>query len=263
MEATARRQDDATTDSSQKTSDEPLAASLDGEMRSMSAASVKTSKEAGEAARPALELGWTRVVRTGRKRKGDSPSLNDDECCTDPTCRRRRLDQTFTDVGKSGNGHSTETVCGKAIILLHDPQPDWFQGYLFFDEDASSNGRDQRPWGLLAELQEIDECLYCSEGGYRVVQMTTYPPGSRKVQIPELVEWTGGDMMLLRSRSALSFQAQKVLAGKKAVPYVKGVFSSILRKLETSDVLDAMPDAAVVIGEMSITVPLTDENTDD
>jgi len=246
---------------------------------------------------PPLDLGWTQVARRqsrGKKRRADNKEGNDNEdagfCCLDPSCRRRRLVQDASPYAVSSSENPTssshEKLSGRAAILLHEPMPQWFQGYIFFRDDSTTetNGNERegdksrRPWGFLAEQQEIDECLYCSEGGFRVVNLTFYPPSGtiasgpktrQAITFPKSIEWTGGDMVRLHSPSSdrdstsqLSFQPDQILTGKKAIPYVKGIFQGVVKNLDTEDILDVLPDVAVVLGSMNVDLPVKDQTKD-
>ena len=93
--------------------------------------------------------------------------------------------------------------------------------------------------------------------------------------IPD-VEWTGGDMMrLLQANGQVRLEPQQLLTGRKAVPYVKGVFGGLLKKLRTAQespvdaslpeeqqILDCMPDVAVVVGAMELALDWPPDDND-
>lgn len=271
-----------------------------------------------------LEVGWTRINRRPRgrndpggkeeegsqqakkKKKVDAgvggednnaaeENEEDDEggwlassaCCDDPSCRRR-IEELFLENLEQGGGAATTprnvAVEGQAVFLLHEPNPDWFQGYLFRGGGGSGSGgcagsllgsttnsEKKKPWGLLARQLEIDECLQCSEGGYRRIKLTVFPyegetassPGGaggakeggneedkgekkkkrsaaaaaavrNKKTTLDRIDWTGGDMMQLQS-PAVRMRADRLVTGPKAVPFVEGVFGGLLRKLRAAE----------------------------
>mmetsp|Transcript_11253 Transcript_11253/g.23052 ORF Transcript_11253/g.23052 Transcript_11253/m.23052 type:complete len:302 (+) Transcript_11253:63-968(+) len=224
---------------------------------------------------PSLPLDWTRVG--SRKREA---------CCVQESgvggCRHRRRGPTSSSSSSGSNTttllpqsslplHATTTttttttttptgtvlmtIRGTAVVCLLDcTDPQWFQGYLFFHDtpSSSSSSSSSSCWSMLGVQKEIDECLQCSEGGYRVLdlkvnvnnkqaqqntssssssssssQCTTAKP---VVTTFRDVEWTGGDMMQL-SHPQLSMQAQKLLTGMAAVPVVESVFGGLLRRV--------------------------------
>lgn len=207
---------------------------------------------------PPLPLGWTRVKRrrSDAKENGDD---NDEDCCEDPSCRRkRRAPLTVSMIEDEKKSIDTRSFEGTAVFCLHEANPAWFQGYFF--QGATT-------WGVLCEQQEVDDCLQCADGGYRVLKCTlyTFSKGSdlpEKIIIPD-VEWTGGDMMrLLQAEGQLRFEPKQLYTSEKAAPLTKSLFKSLLRKLShedgnlvEQDVLDIVPDVAIVLGEMKVVVP--------
>lgn len=120
---------------------------------------------------------------------------------------------------------------------------------------------------MLCEQQDVDDCLQCADGGYRELKLTLYP-FSGIDDLPEKmiisdVEWTGGDMMrLLQAQGQIRFEPKQLLVAEKAVPLTKSLFKSLVRKLQVlhennfeEDVLDIVPDVAIVLGEMIIELP--------
>jgi hypothetical protein len=220
-----------------------------------------------------LPLEWTRVQRKRKLPVNASSSQEnaadlDEYCCDDASCRhviRLRREQQGE---PENNAHDQGTpsashrrYVGKAIFLLHDSNPDWIQGYFF------PNGAG-KPWGLLAIQQDIDECLQCTAGGYRVVQLTILPfdrTNMIKKQSVAAVEWIGGDMMCLK-HPLVQMQGEQLVTGEKAVPTVETIFATLLTKLRssresestTTPVLKLFPDLAIVSGTMQILMPYSD-----
>jgi hypothetical protein len=207
-----------------------------------------SSQEASEKP-PPLPLGWTTVRRKRtRNNDNDTSATEVDWCCDDPNCKRPPI------VDASRNA---TTVKGYAIICLHEINPDWFQGY--FQVDGH-----RKPWGLLATQEAIDECLECSDGGYRQVTVKVMRYSGEKSIKLDSVQWTGGDMMQLQS-SAVSMETHCLRTGKKALPYMERYFSGLVNKLrEEADepVLDILPDLAIVTGPMTLTIPTSSEGSD-
>lgn len=240
---------------------------------------------------PALPLGWTRVKR--KRRDGE-------ECCEDPSCQRRRAPLTSASVSSGESSSKSTTHRGTAIFCLHETNPEWFQGYFFHERTSSPPANTpffpstRKAWGLLGEQQEIDDCLKCAEGGYRVISLTVYPfrdssqghTTPTKVVIPD-VEWTGGDMVrLLQAEGRVRLEPQQLWTEEKAVPYVQGVFGSLVRQLAAlqdqdevgandasarskssekalhAGVLEIMPDVAIVVGAMELVLPSFDQQDD-
>ena len=113
------------------------------------------------------------------------------------------INQLF-ETAASRNRNNHVVVSGTVLALLLEPNPDWFQAYLFPNNNNNNNRashslRDDfafsssllssllsslppssRPWGILAVQQtDLDECLRCADGGYRRVHLTVYPPSPR------------------------------------------------------------------------------------
>ena len=207
-----------------------------------------------------LPLDWTRV---SRKR---AFTTNGTSCCTGGACRHGRRGSSSTPnsenstTGNNDNQASTTRLYrGQVIVCLTDSNPEWFQAYLFLqDEDTT--------WGLLGVQQEIDECLQCSQGGYRVITLrVTTTTTTDQVTFPN-VEWTGGDMMDLNG-PGIVMQARKIMTGAHAVPVLEGVFSGIVRQVQASlnddndehpwDPLQVFPELTIVVGSMELRLPDT------
>jgi hypothetical protein len=202
---------------------------------------------------------------------------------------------------------SHEQVQGTVFFLLPTINPPWFQGYFLpkinvdtvdgsWEDDSvvadkesdpqfdiSSGGK---PWGLLLEQIEIDDCLACDEGGYRQVKMTIYFPRRAasnsedrpKYAVPQVLDWTGGDMIQLIG-SAVEVLPQNLWTGQAAVPFIQSIFrpwldqgiskstgnlskshhnektNSGASKDSTDHILEEWPDVAVVRGSMNVLVP--------
>jgi hypothetical protein len=218
---------------------------------------VKSSKSATqkqqEKQRSPLPLDWTRVKRRRTNNNNNNKNKNtenEDDCCA--------LVSMLSEDSLSPN---EELVQGLAVLCLHEQDPTWFQGYFF-----PSTMRN-KPWGLLAVQQEIDDCMKSADGGYRSVSVTVFPfsqQGRTKV-VYSPVDWTGGDMIQLRAKT-LEFEPTKLVTGKQAVPHVERLFQAILQKCRdklaqeegetaTASALELIPDVAVVSGPMKLVVP--------
>jgi hypothetical protein len=178
-----------------------------------------------------LPLDWTRVKRKRTVTRpeveveGDVEGDEDEDCCDDPaTCLgRQRQVATIT-----SSSPSSLPIRGHAVFLLHDTNPSLLQGYFI---PRGSN----KPWGLLAVQEEIDECLACVDGGYRRISLTIYPAAkqqqrrqrrllatkkssSHKIQG---IDWTGGDMMRLEKQEQLQMETDRLWTGNSAIPYLE------------------------------------------
>jgi len=116
--------------------------------------------------------------------------------------------------------------------------------------------------GMLAQQTDIDDCLACADGGYREISLQLFQKKGSKVThtIPDIA-WTGGDMMKLQAGGGdtLLFETERLLTGKKAVPLVEQHFAGLIRKLqeegEDLPVLEILPDVAVLLGNMRLSLP--------
>ena len=188
--------------------------------------------------------------------------------CLDPSCRRK-TSMSFLPETSTAEAGSSIRYKGRVVWLLHDLESDWFQGYFYASGQA-------RPWGLLALIQELDECLQCSEGGYRQIRLQVHLPsndnacGNKKKDLG-IVEWTGGDMMRLES-TAVKMDPEAVVTGEKAASIATDLFKAVWKKLQTMyyeqvednvekeqvDLLELLPDVAVVHGSMEFDLPSDD-----
>jgi len=162
-------------------------------------------------------------------------------------------------------GTPANVILGKAVLCMHEMDPEWFQGYFFVPNSS-------KPWGLLCKQQSIDDCLKCEEGGYRELSVKVYSYNQSKPSIISDVQWTGGDMIrLLQPNGALRFEPDQALTGNEACSFVDSLFSGLLQRLKTegdfdesSTVLDIIPDVAIVLGILEIDASqLHDSNQDD
>ena len=153
-------------------------------------------------------------------------------------------------------------------------------------------------WGLLATQNDIiDECLTCSEGGYRELDLTFIRTKKqqqstmmrmssssnkrgkdKKVRwVSQDVIWTGGNMMNLttdpysssttttisNTEPGIKFETQKLMEGTKAMDIASKYFPSMVKRLEIHNVTNASSfeekssDAMVLIGDMEVVVPVS------
>jgi hypothetical protein len=211
---------------------------------------------------PLLPLGWTQVKRKRSTKNSDGKNNDGEEtdemdiCCDDPSCPRPSQRPRMSNLDANINNSETQTTTyrGHAIFCLHDINPSWVQGYFLTKES-------KKPWGLLAVLEDIDECLQCVDGGYRRVTITVFPfSNAHKKESYKNVDWTGGDMMRLNGEK-VNMEPDKLYTGKKAISHVEKYFRHLLQKLRNeeteegetkSTVLDFLPNVAVVTGPMSL-----------
>ena len=208
-----------------------------------------------------LPLDWTRMGKRGR---GVSSGRSQ---------RTGRVRPRVIDDGES----SSNEFHGRAIFCLHDSDdPGWIQGY-FIPKGST------KPWGMLAVREEVDDCMACCMGGYRRLSLTVYHRGrgqkqddsqsdnttvtSTKDAKPNSckiggVEWTGGDMISLYNPRCVDMQAEKLLTGEKALPVLHKYFQGLITRLgkecsiqEGTSILDWLPNVAIVMGPMSLTIP--------
>lgn len=192
-----------------------------------------------------LPLDWTRVSR-----KRTAPDAS--SCCVGGMCRRHGRRSTVSTATSSSAANGRTAHHGQVIVCLLDSNPDWFQAYLFLQDGSNET------WGLLGLQKEIDECLQCSEGGYRVIDLRV--TSKDKVTLTD-IEWTGGDMMDLKG-SHVSMQAEKIMTGSDAVPVLEGIFSGLMHKVRAAnpdeknlDPLQLFPELTIVVGKMEIQLP--------
>ena len=259
-----------------------------------------------------LPLGWTQIKRSGKRRK-TSPSNDGNSlyCCDDPSCPNEG-DNVTTDPSSSAataresesQGDGIMTLKGKALFCLHSLDCTWFQGQF-----VNSNSSSIKSLGLLAKQREdVDDCLQCSDGGYREIDLTILskkskkkliPPrndnaplgsssnsaaGERKQLIIPKLTCTGGDMLRIRTppletqtgaqvapKTTVSFDADQIITGVRVEALVRRYFPNLLPSISEGSFLEQLPDCAVVVGNMSITLPkkfvhqgrVSDEEDDD
>jgi len=231
-------------------------------------------------------LGWTKL-----------------SACHRPRAKKKRNNNWNRD-------EELQKVAGRAVFFIHDPRPDgdssdskdeskiWFQGRFFptVAGQATTNNRRDSPtsvssdrvapnmtnnsWGLLAVQNEIiDECLTCSEGGYREMDLTFIRPKAastmsrkeKKVRwVAEDVVWTGGNMMSLTSdpyspslsndEPGVRFEPQKLMEGDRAMEVAKKYFPAMVKRLQIDSVTnesDKMSDAMLIVGDLTFVAPVS------
>jgi len=280
----------------------------------------------------ALPLGWTQINRGKKRRKVDNDGDGDGDgdkknnspfvwCCDDPTCSNEdtvpttsttkacpKSDANKTSEARGRNSKSqamSVELEGKALFCLHSLGCSWFQGQ-FIPNAKSTKGAARgsssvKSLGLLAkQRQDLDECLQCSDGGYREIDLTllarekeTGPEAKTKAKsininsntnnnntnnnklqerksiCVEKLSCTGGDMLQIKTPLeessdgvakvrgiTVSFDADQIITGKRVAPLVKRYFSSLVHDSESEgDVLEQLPDCAIVVGNMKMTLP--------
>ena len=220
-----------------------------------------------------LPLDWTRV-----KRRRPGKNNGDDGPCDLPDVVQ--FDATAL------TAHQ-QLIQGLGVICMHDSDSSWFQGYFFPNqkEEMGAFGHiaslkqdcHQKPWGLLAVQDKLDECLECADGGYRRISLTVCRFPTRRKERLSNIEVTGGDMMRFEGETVL-FEPHKLSTGPQAVPMVEDLFSDLLQKCRgklqcyeqhqdaaevSLEVLDMMPDVTVITGPMKLVLPKPEEDDDD
>ena len=143
-------------------------------------------------------------------------------------------------------------------------------------------------WGLLATQNVVvDECLTCSEGGYRELDITFIQQkkkqssnyasmrsnngssnNKKKVRwVSQDVVWTGGNMMMLSTdpytsttsistdEPGVKFDTHKLMEGEKAIEVATKYFPSMVKRLQIHNVTndnddeltDKMMDDAMIL----------------
>lgn len=180
---------------------------------------------------------------------------------------------------------------GMAIFCLHEIECKWFQGHFIPTSTNFSDGypnnkhevnseneaedkkylKPKHSFGLLAkERDDVDACLYCSDGGYKELDLQIISHHShetvknKKINVKRLV-CTGGDMMKMRPSTTcngalfqqqeqqkklleVEFDSTKIYTQDRAFSYMKQYFSSLLAVTKDG----VFPDCAIVIGNMSV-----------
>ena len=149
-----------------------------------------------------LSLEWTQVqrkrtrtsvtgrssdARTGNELNKKHPRSSVDENteeedaeddCVNANCRRcipKSYNLNLSPPSPSPEGNTHRHLSGKVIFCLPDQDCEWFQGYYFpFDNDETDffelPSIRSPYYGLLCTVkQDVDECLQCTEGGYREI----------------------------------------------------------------------------------------------
>jgi len=145
------------------------------------------------------------------------------------------------------------TLAGRAILCLHDIDCEWWQGHFLRRSNESSNdSSDSNSLGLLCTLRQMGECMVCSDGGYRELDTKIIRfQNLKSLSIPCMS--TGGDMLRIRSDikvhnnnivsstndiattnniddgTMVAFDADTVLTGNDAIPYLRKFFKRLLR----------------------------------
>ncbi|KAI2509474.1 hypothetical protein MHU86_4975 [Fragilaria crotonensis] len=224
--------------------------------------------------KPDLPLEWTQLSRQGTKLSDDFL----DDCCEDPACRRRPRTAESSDGLESGNSSDKRSfVEGKAMFCLPELDSAWFQGY--FTANDHSKTTNAKPWGLLAiQNTDMDDCLQCADGGYRELSLRLCRGPRRRdgdttavAPKPDLIlsniTWTGGDMVQWRGKH-VTFDTERILTGSKAVPLVEQYFGGLVQRLRESvedcddedPLLELIPDVAIVLGTMRLSLPMDDSD---
>lgn len=230
-------------------------------------------------------LGWTQLNSCHVKKRKPNNVLN----TTNRGCGRDSI----------GNKEELQRVKGKAIFFLHDANCDlrdaenqndgekvvddydltWFQGRFFpstlttYSPTSifSPNDFVSKSWGLLGVQKHVqDECLQCSEGGYREVDLTFIRHANIGADGPkktirwkkEDLTWTGGDMMRLSSDYALRdsetgvrFDPCTLIDGLRALEIGRKYFPKLANEL-ISNQEETETEALIVIGKMEVVLPV-------
>jgi hypothetical protein len=221
-----------------------------------------------------LPLEWTRIQRANRsmdrhrsERPKRSRDVTWDDCdegyCTNINCPTRHQPANISSAAICNaidTAESRRTLSGTVLFCLTDPDCEWFQGYFFVTKQVY--------FGLLCLVKtDIDECLQCSEGGYREMSMQMTPmnrgndvakPSSTTTNFPRIL-WTGGDMMNLVSVAvspsatdvtnnlatvmnspevAMRMRANSLFSGATARKYVQKYFNSLLSYIQKAHASD-------------------------
>jgi hypothetical protein len=162
-------------------------------------------------------------------------------------------------------------------------------------ENSTSSRKDAiKSLGLLAKRRtDVDECLKCSDGGYSEIDLTVLGRDTldtedhnnnnhyskeeeeemehqttRKSMTAKRLICTGGDMLRIRHSSSptsrdngitVSFDADQIITGGKVDYLTRRYFPNILPPsiglVHDHSVLTHFPDCAIVVGNMSLSVP--------
>lgn len=228
-----------------------------------------------------LPVDWTQIKR--RKRKRDDSSKEEESssfCCEDPSCLDADTDADADDNARTDNFSRLNddkflTLKGKGIFCLHTLDCTWFQGQF-----VNSNKHKVKSLGILAVQRHLDECLKCGDGGYKEIDLTILSKklspdsaisqnasaGERKKVVIRKLSCTGGDMLRITPRKAranqkdgtenASFEAERIITGDKVESLVRRYFPNLVPSCNEDEgtFAEQLPDCAVVIGDMSITI---------
>ena len=231
-----------------------------------------------------LPLEWTRISRDNSKQRRKKEDNNENDfdfmsCCEScpPTEIRRNsasahhIREQTQEINDNEVSHPLSTTLnGKGVFCLHSLDTDWFQGYFIPDKSNSNSNLNskRKPLELLAvNRNDVDDCLQCSDGGYREIDLTVFSKSSPKevedeestsnvkekkqfIKKRKTQKWTRmictcGDMLCFsesttpittgnsssgsrRQDGKLRFEAEKVLTGEKVEPFMKRYFSNLL-----------------------------------
>ena len=181
---------------------------------------------------------------------------------------------------KTNSRESDDKTCtleGKAVFCLHDIDCEWFQGHFIPSGNTGWKGQEAlhipASLGILCIQKRMDECMVCADGGYRELDMKVIRfRKAKNFSIPCIS--TGGDMLRIRSDNmsedkgnrrsitsrSVAFDTKRVLTGYEAIPFLRRFFKKIIRQIlsdnieyvSDNDLLELLPDIAIVVGEMAI-----------
>lgn len=186
------------------------------------------------------------------------------------------------------------TLHGKGIFCLHELDCKWFQGHFLPSSVATgaTTGEIANSIGLLVtEREDVEDCLQCANDAYRELDMTLLRSSTshslgfgakrKELKVQRLI-CTGGDMLRIHMpplpevenvkekisshtlRNEINFEAEKLITGVKVEPLVQRYFSNLVARMHPTDsespkktvsISDILPHCAVVVGDMSVTVP--------
>jgi len=187
------------------------------------------------------------------------------------------------------------TLQGKGLFCLHELDCKWFQGHFMPSSVATGTmtGEVANSIGLLVtQREDVEDCLQCANEAYRELDMTLlrsstssslgFKAKRKELKVQRLI-CTGGDMLRIHTpplpelenvgekgllhaqRDEIKFEAEKIITGAKAEPLIRRYFSNLVARMhpptntksskKSLSVLDILPHCAVVVGDMSVTVP--------
>ena len=222
-----------------------------------SSSSLKVQKQGQEEEQPP---GWTGKKQRGAVVRPNEKDFNDgvdDEyidfrCCNNRRKCPHRLQKLTNNTANDTGSPPKLRRCyrGRVIFCMLETDPYWFQGY-FFPSSSISNksivgGTSHlrpKPWRLLATQREVEGCLACAEGGYRLVDLTVHCNGQKEVL--DNIEWTGGDMMELLSPH-LSMRTERLATGTVGAQMAQQVFPTMIQQARKQLIteMDKMPDVS-------------------